>query len=233
MRIRAVVFDLFGTLVPEFPLSVWDRMFEQTAATLEADGAAFRRAWDETLVERQTGGFPDVQANIRAICQRLGLAPSVEQVGRAIEVRAAMYRERFRPQLGAVDTLRWLRERGYGTALVSNCAPDAPALWRGSPLGGLVDVLVFSSEAGLRKPHPAIYLAASDGLGLDPTECLYVADGADRELTGAASVGMTPIRIVDPAEENAVLRFDPDEWAGPEIRSLPEVRDLLEGRGDG
>ena len=50
---------------------------------------------------------------------------------------------------------------------------------------------VFSSEVGLRKPgYPAIYLAASEGLGVSPQACLYCGDGAYGELTGAATVGM-------------------------------------------
>lgn len=230
-RIRAVVFDLFGTLVPEFPLPVWVGMFEGMAAALGADAGAFRRAWEDTVLQRQTGRFPHVGANLREICGRLGLSPSDGRIADALEVRAALYRTWFRPQPGAVETLRWLRERGYGTALVSMCAPDAPALWATSPLGGLVDVLVFSCEVGLRKPDPAIYLAASDPLGLAPSECLYVGDGSYRELSGAEAVGMTPVRIVDPAEEAEMLRPDRDDWVGREIRSVDEVPGLLEGSG--
>lgn len=227
-RFRAIVLDLFGTLVPEFPLSVWAGMIEGMAAAVGADIAAFRRGWEDTVVERQTGGFPDVASNVREICRRLDLRPSNARVADALEVRAALYRTWFRPQPGAVDLLRWLHERGYRSALVSMCAPDAPALWAASPLGGLVDVLVFSCEVGLRKPDPAIYLAASDRLGVTPADCLYVGDGSYRELSGAAAVGMTPVRIVDPSEEAEMLGFDRDDWLGREIRSLLEVRAVLE-----
>lgn len=227
-RVRAVVFDLFGTLVPEFPLSVWDEMLRAMAAALGVDPATFREAWDGTVVERQTGRLPDVAANLREICRRLGVEPSQEAMRGALAVREARYRTWFRPQPGAVEILRWLRERRYATALVSMCAPDAPALWAASPLGGRVDVLVFSCEVGLRKPDPAIYLAAAEGLGVDPTECLYVGDGSYRELSGAAAVGMAPVRIVDPSEDAAVLRPDLDDWRGTRISSLPELRALVE-----
>lgn len=227
--VEALVFDLFGTLVPEFPLRAWEGMFEGMGRVLRTDPAAFRRSWDETVVERQTGGFPDVEANLREICRRLGVSPSDAEVSDALAVRGALYAEWFRPQPGAVETLMWLRGHGYPTALVSMCAPDAPAMWRASPMGDLVDVLVFSCEVGLRKPDPAIYLAAAEGLGLEPAACLYVGDGSYRELSGAAAVGMTPIRIVDPAEDGEMLRPDRDAWEGPEIRSVAEVLDLLEG----
>ncbi len=61
-----------------------------------------------------------------------------------------------------------------------------------------------------------------------PAACLYIGDGSYRELTGAAASGMTPVRIVDPAATEAVLRPDVDDWQGREIRSLLDVVRLLE-----
>ena len=225
---RAVVFDLFGTLVPEFPLRAWEGMFEGMAAVLGADLGALRRAWDDTIVERQTGGFRDMAENVQVICERLGLERSAEEIALALAVRDDLYAAWFRPQPGALETLRTLRERGMPVALLSNCALDAPALWDTSPFGGLIDVLVFSSEVGLRKPDPAIYLLTAERLGVEAAACLFVGDGANRELTGAAAVGMRPVRIVDDAEDGPMLRPNRDDWDGPRIRSVPEVLDLFE-----
>lgn len=213
--------------MPEFPLADWERMFAEMAEALGMDLEAFRRGWRETIIERQTGGFRTVEENVRAICERAGLRPGEDGVARAVAARRRLYEERFHPRPGAVETLTWLRERGYRTALVSMCAPDAPGFWRASPLAGLVEVLVFSCEVGLRKPDPRIYLAAAEGLGVEPSACLYVGDGGYRELTGAQAVGMHPVRIVD-AAEGEVLRPDPDDWRGPTISSLLELRTLLE-----
>jgi hypothetical protein len=43
---------------------------------------------------------------------------------------------------------------------------------------------------------------------------------------------MTPVRIADPDEGTEMLRPDVDDWRGPEIRSLLEIRGLLEA-GEG
>jgi putative hydrolase of the HAD superfamily len=92
-----------------------------------------------------------------------------------------------------------------------------------------MDVLVFSSESGLRKPHPEIYLKATGELGVDPAKCLYVGDGAYNELTGAASVGMDPVLIRYSNEpDDSVLRPEAEQnWPGKRISSIPEVLDLL------
>lgn len=227
-RFGAVIFDLFGTLVYEFPKVDWDRSFTLSAEALGVDGAAFRREWEATSVERQTGRFSDPEANIRELCRRVGSDPTPEQVTAALEVRRAMYERWFVPTPGAVETLRWLRARHVPTALISMCAPDTPPLWRASPLAGLVNVEVFSSEVGLRKPDPAIYLQACGRLGVEPSRCLYVGDGSYGELSGAAAVGMTAVLVLDPeVDADSIARPEAEEWTGSRIRSIAEVRGLL------
>ena len=225
--IRAVVFDLFGTLVYEFPRSDWDAWLDTAAAVLEADRDAFHAAWTATAVERQTGGLGDIEENLRTVAARAGAWPSDAQVTEVLEARSQMYRRWFVPRPGAEEVLRGLRASGYRLGLVSMCAPDAPGMWRTSPLAGLVDVEVFSAEVGLRKPEAEIYLRACEGLGVQGAECLYVGDGAYRELSGAAAVGMRPVLIRDPDEAAEMLRPDPEEWGGETIASLLEVPGLI------
>jgi putative hydrolase of the HAD superfamily len=228
MRFDAVLFDLFGTLVYEFPRSDWDEWLDTTAAVLEADPDAFKLAWAATAIDRQTGRAGDIEENLKTVAARAGAWPADAQVAEALEARAGLYRKWFVPRPGADDVLRALRERHVPTALISMCAPDTPALWRSSPLTGLVDVEVFSCEVALRKPEPEIYLLACERLGVDPVRCLYVGDGAYAELSGAASVGMHALLIRDPAEAHVeALRPEAEEWAGPRIEDLREISAML------
>ncbi|MEW6059653.1 MAG: HAD-IA family hydrolase [Actinomycetota bacterium] len=227
-RFGAVIFDLFGTLVYEFPRADWDRWFVRSAEALGIDAVAFRREWEATSVQRQTGRLGDAEANIRELCRRVGVDPSPDQVAAALEVRMVMYKRWFVPTPGTIDTLRWLRARRVPTALISQCAPDTPPLWRASPLAELVDVEVFSSEVGLRKPDPAIYLHACRGLGVAPDVCLYIGDGSYSELSGAKAVGMTAVLVLDPeVEPGGIARSEADEWTGERITSIAEVPGLL------
>jgi len=226
--VRAVVFDLFGTLVREFHHEEWDRWFRATAEALGADEAAFRAAWRATSVERQTGGLGDIEGNLRAICAGIGARPSGEAMVRALEVRRRFYDEAWEPMPGAEETLRAVRGRGLRTALVSMCAPDTPPRWRASALARWIDVEVFSCEVGLRKPDPAIYRLACERLEVPPPACLYVGDGSYGELTGARAVGMRVVRLRDPAErEGEFYRPEEEPWQGPTIGALPELIPLL------
>lgn len=229
-RFGAVVFDLYGTLVHEFPRADFYGVVRDMARELGADPDAFERAWTASAVVRQTGRYASVADNLLAICRELGIEPADGMVERAAGHRIAMYRRHFRPRPGAEETLRAVKDAGCAVALVSMCTPDTPALWRVTELARFVDVEVFSSEVGLRKPEPRIYLLAASRLGVEPAACLYVGDGAYGELTGAAGVGMRPVLIRDPREDHTMaLRLEGQEWDGERIASLPEVLGLLDG----
>jgi putative hydrolase of the HAD superfamily len=228
--VDAVLFDLYGTLVPEYSKADFYASVAAMAEAVGADVDAFRAAWDATARARQTGGFATVEANVRAVCDDLGLAPSDLAIVRGLEPRAAMYRRWFHPRVGAVEVLSTLRTRGYPIALVSMCAPDTPALWQTTELAALVDAEVFSSQTGLRKPEPAIYLEAASRLGVAPDRCVYVGDGAYGELTGAAAVRMHPYLLVDPdLDHAAMLTPERDAWDGATIADLREVLAFLTG----
>jgi putative hydrolase of the HAD superfamily len=223
-----VLFDLFGTLVHEVPSEEFWASVDAIADAVGADRAAFRVGWEDTSVERQTGVFPDIEANVRAICGDLAVPFGEAAVVGALMERRAMYDRWFHPRPGALDTLAALRSRGYLLGLVSQCAPDTPALWRASPLGGSVDAEVFSSEVGLRKPDAAIYELLASRLDVPCEGCVYVGDGAYGELTGAAAVGMVPYLLHDPAlDHEATLTPERDPWMGATIGHLREVLDLV------
>ena len=223
-HLDAVVFDLFGTLVPEFAKADFFDRNRAMAQMLGADPDRFLQEWDRTAIARQTGGFTDIESNVRAICAALELEVDESALPRALDLRLDLYRTWFRPRPGARETLAEVKARGYPVALISMCAPDTPALWRACELAPFVDVEVFSSEVGLRKPDAAIYRCATDGLGVEPAACLYCGDGAYGELRGATEVGMTAFLIADPAvDPEASLTPEREEWNGARVADLREL----------
>jgi putative hydrolase of the HAD superfamily len=231
-RFDAVAFDLFGTLVPEFSRSDFFASVRAAADVLGVDREAFERGWTETAHGRQTGAYPGgVGENVRAIVAALGgERPDDGVLAAATATRRALYDRWFSPREGALEILRELRAKGYPVALVSMCAPDTPERWRASEMAPLVDAAIFSSETGLRKPDPAIYLAATAALGVEPGRCLYCGDGAYGELTGATAVGMNAVLIRPPdLDVEEALTPEPEEdWRGPVIGDLRELLGLLE-----
>jgi putative hydrolase of the HAD superfamily len=222
-RYDAVIFDLFGTLVYEFPRSEWDEWLDASAAVLEVDRVAYHQAWSATAIDRQTGRVGDMGEHVRTLAARAGGWPEESQVAEVLEMRTALYRKWFEPRAGALEIVGEMRDRGMPTALISMCAPDTPALWRSSPFAGLLDVEVFSCEVSLRKPEPEIYLKACQLLGVEASRCFYVGDGAYSELSGATAVGMTAVLIRDPADADIeALRPEAEDW---EV-AIADLRDI-------
>jgi putative hydrolase of the HAD superfamily len=231
MKYEAVIFDLFGTLVDSFTFQDHQRMLSKMTAALTVSSEDFSRRWYETSHMRATGLFATIEANIEHICQTLGLQPEGNQISAAAQVRIDFTRGILIPQRDAIETLARLKAAGYKIGLISDCSPDVPLFWQDMPFASLVDVPIFSCAVGFKKPDPRIYRLACKQLAVVPQKCLYVGDGSSRELTGALQVGMHPVLINVPTEENSheSLRPDPEEgWQGPIISALKEVLTLVD-----
>lgn len=213
---RAVLFDLFNTLVPGSygaPVAI--------GPALGVDAVAFDRAFAACWRRRFMGELGDLATTLRSVAHDAGGDPTDAQVASAASLRLASTRELLAAvPATTLSTLGSLRARGWLIGLVSNVTPGSAAVWRETPMPAYFQAVAFSDEVGSAKPEPGIYLAACRGLGVSPAECVYVGDGADSELEGAAALGMRAVRTVEHA---AVDRG----WTGPTIKALPELLDLI------
>jgi putative hydrolase of the HAD superfamily len=224
VRFRAVVFDLFGTLVDNFPPSAYRRMVRKLATIVGADGGSFLGRWGETVRNRMAGESPTVAAGIANVCAGLGVSASERSIAEAAAVRVEFTRRHLAPREGTLETLDALRSKGLKRGLVTNCSMEVPAIWLETPLAVVIDAAVFSCIARTMKPGPRIYEMACEALSVQPHECLYVGDGADRELAGAARVGMAPLLLRVPGDDPKEWgREEAAEWEGPFIRTLAQV----------
>jgi putative hydrolase of the HAD superfamily len=227
MRYAAVVFDLFGTLVPVLSQREYEDTLSEMAGLLGAPSDEFVRLWLGISRERNLGIFT-AEGAVEHICQRMGIRTEPGQIAMAIDMRLDYVRRALVPVPGAVETLTRLRAEGYRIALVSDCSTEIPLLWEHTPFAQLMDVPIFSSVVGLKKPDPRIYLLACERLGVDPQECIYVGDGGSRELTGALEVGMRPVLIRNLGEDAAdAMRTEAEEWQGETIAALGDVLSLI------
>lgn len=220
---RAVLFDLFNTLVPGGSDGDRTAVNNEIARVLEVDPVAYNRVFFAASHERFVGALGDLAGTIRAIAGRVGGTPSDAQVERAVALRRTLTADLV-AAVGdrTLSTLDELRLAGWRLGLVSNVTPETPDRWREGKLPPYFDAVAFSSELGVAKPDPGIYLAACEQLEVQPAECVYVGDGADDELAGATALGMRAIRTTEHADT------DPS-WAGPTVDSLIDVLTVLDG----
>lgn len=224
LPVRAVVFDLFGTLV------TYPHGAPHVRAMAEKLGVAFEAlhpAWRRLRVRRDAGDL-DTLGALRICCHELGIDRSDEQ----LEAVCAGVREFFRdvllPREGAPSALGMLRDRGYRVGLVSDTNIEVPRLWPRSPLAPFIDAAVFSSVEHVRKPDPSLYRSVCERPHAAPSDCLYVGNGDGEELAGAAAAGMRALLFTAPGE---VPGREAAGWRGPRISRLMNVVSFVDREG--
>ena len=228
-RLKAVIFDLFGTLVYPFSRARMEQTLTEMAAVVSVDRDDFARMWIcDTSLNRVTGFFPTIGDNVEHICRSLGVRVDEASLKAVARIRVEHTRLTLEPRPDAVATLTRLRNSGYQIGLLSNCSADVPLVWQETPFAPLLESPVFSCSVGLKKPDPRIYAAACRELNVEPADCLYVGDGSDLEMTGALEAGMTPVLLRVSLEDTYdASRPDVEGWRGLAVSSLSEVPGLL------
>ena len=221
-RLRAVLFDMDGTLVQTE--EYWGEAMFELAARLGG------RMSDEA--RGRTVGT-SMRTSMGILYADLGVVRTEEQLiadGQWVEGRTAELMSAGIPWLpGAADLLRAVDAAGLRSALVTTTPRRVADLVLASiraDLGGdPFDVTVCGDEVPARKPDPAPYLQAMAALDVEPAECVVVEDSqvgiASGLAAGAAVLGVPAMQAVAPAP-GLTLR---DGLAGV---GLPELAEVLE-----
>jgi putative hydrolase of the HAD superfamily len=170
--------------------------------------------------------YPDL---VRRLLRDFGVEIDDEELGRYLE---AEHRAWDPARILAAHThplLETLRARGLKLGLVSNAFDPGWLLHRDLEQMGLaerLDFSVFSSEVGMRKPHPAIFERALEALGAEPERALFVGDRLYEDVRGAAEVGMTTVQALWFREDEHPDGAEPDHQAFTQLDVLNIARHL-------
>jgi putative hydrolase of the HAD superfamily len=160
------------------------------------------------LVEHESGVI-DAEAFDRGFAERLHAhGVEVDPDRLSVRMQAGLRRDDDTVQLVAQ-----LRSAGVPIALVSNAL--GRDCYAGFDLNALADVVVISSEVGIRKPSRRIYAIACDRLGVTPEQAIMI-DDLQQNLDGAARLGIAGVLHTDAADTRQQL----DERFG--IRLAPK-----------
>ncbi len=227
-RFRAVIFDLFGTLVENFSVSEYREVLGAMAAVVGVSTDSFARIWTSTFAERTVRGAGKTEEDMELMCGQLGLQVEDHEVATAARMQTDFTHRQMVPRDRALETLIELREMGLKLGLITDCTVEVPQLWPETAFAPLFDVAVFSCIERIKKPNPAIYHRTCARLEVEPSGCLYVGDGSSQELSGAERAGLHPLWLAVPTEDNPdVHRVDAEQWTGPSVAALTEVLRLV------
>lgn len=114
-----------------------------------------------------------------------------EEVAWAVGMYSDAFVATMAPLRDAEPTLREAAARGFRLGVVSNW-PHAPTIDRYVEASGwspFLSAVVVSQRVGVIKPHPMIFGAAAEQLGLAPGALLHVGDDWAADVVGARGAG--------------------------------------------
>ena len=94
-------------------------------------------------------------------------------------------------------------------------------------LADRLDIAVFSSEVGVRKPDPRIFRRALAALGAEPENALFVGDRLYEDVRGAGELGMTTVQALWFRADEHPDGGEPDHQAFTQLDVLNIARRLL------
>jgi HAD superfamily hydrolase (TIGR01493 family) len=208
--LRAVVFDLFDTLVDlhmgGLPLVTLNgRAFPSTAGavhaeiarlapiTLEEFAAAQRAVDQQVRAPRYEAGreFP-TRERFDLVLAQLGVRDEASALAeRLTALHMGMLVAQVRHQTHHAEVLAGLRGR-VQLAVCSNFSHSQTAfsVLEAAGLRWHFDAVLVSDAVGFRKSRPEIFRATLGALGTAPEETLHVGDSLSADVAGAAALGL-------------------------------------------
>lgn len=213
MRLRAAIFDVYGTLLEIGPATnasataaAWEALHREFLHTSTAIPFARFAVECQALIDREHAAaralgvgcpevfWPDIVAEVLPGLGNLGDAERS-----AFLMRLAGLSRSLRLAKGAGDLLRRLQGQGVWLGIASNAqaythAELSEALGSvGLNLSIFLPSLCFwSFENGFSKPNPHVFrllTARLQGLGIRPSETLMVGDRLDNDIEPARALG--------------------------------------------
>jgi HAD superfamily hydrolase (TIGR01509 family) len=237
--IRAVLFDLWGTLVLDpsstSPGRLQDRVTKVEAA-LRAHGLdhLIDTAIEERLL-RLSGALTTMhnegldaspRGRVHLYLENVTDLPpaALASLEAAITTIEPSYYPEPEPHARAV--VAELKAMGLKTGLISNAgfttAPTLRALLDYHGIGEHLDHMVFSDDHELAKPDPRIFQIAADAVGVQPSESVFVGDTPWNDIHGARQAGMVAVQI-GPKRREGIL---PDLQIDTLAELIPGLRGL-------
>ncbi len=196
--VQVVFFDIDGTLIDDAAatragaIGLFDRYRDRLADCEER----FLQRWD-ALREHHFGRFlrgeisylGQRRARIRDLFRRTSSEMSDSEANEILSVYRELYERAWRLFPDVVDTLDALSRCGLGVISNGSSMPQRRKL----AAVGILDrfaVVVISEDIGVAKPHPRIFKAACQAVGVSPSACVYVGDRLDVDALGACEAGL-------------------------------------------
>lgn len=205
--IEALTFDVTDTLMhaPEAP-EIYCRVLRRHGLQVRAEALRQEMAWVwkefscstdprcDRFAQHPKGAKGWWQDYLARVCQRLGTAPPSPFAGAELFDRFA-HAESWQVYDDVLPTLRSLQRQGIRLAVISNWDHRLPELLDRLGLLEHFEVVVYSADTGVEKPHARMFQRCLEELGVEPDRAMHLGDQALEDIEGALAVGMRALRV--------------------------------------
>jgi HAD superfamily hydrolase (TIGR01509 family) len=238
MTLRAVVFDLWGTLMAEqrdlFPerarirFELLEPLFARhgIVTTLEDMGPRQRAANTALGLLHDEGIDVSAAERMRRILQEFDAEVAARATEAELMAFSDAYGEAFRqtpPMLleGAVEAIEHARAEGLGVGLISNTGVASGAHLRrvlaDCGLIGHFDSLLFSDEHRMAKPNPKLFEQSLADLAVTASEVAFIGDTPRFDVSPPRTYGWWVVQV-----------GDRDDGVPPAHRRVPHAGHVME-----
>ena len=231
MKIKAVLFDLYGTLVGFEPsrFVIQSQVATKYDLFLTEEGVSKGYFLADKFMAEQNAVNP-----IRSmpIVEKEEFFARYEQLvlsGDELEVELSLCKKIFKELQNipysmvlyedVIPTLNSLRKLNFKLGLISNMDKSGSEILDEFNLSSYMDVCITSKEAKVEKPDSKIFNMALSKLDIDATSSMYIGDLILSDIQGAINSKMIPI-LIDRESSHT-------DYQGLKISDLSQLIDLL------
>jgi len=240
MKYKAVLFDIFGTLVViedmEAELDAWLRRFYDCLKTHGLDIP--RESFNEWCLHHigQEPPPPDkedltiFERRIQAVFSSAGLRVNPTDIRQTSAMLLEVWNDYAVIDPDCHPLLQELSQQ-YRLGVISNYdhPPYIHRVLNDLDLKKYFNTIVISGDYEFKKPDPRIFHLALEELGLKPEDAVYLGD-AEEDIIGARAAGIQPVLIQreTTAKPPDILKREYTRNDVVTINSLPELINSLD-----
>lgn len=204
-NIKAVFFDLFGTLLVfqnyDYAQKLWiaafyDLVGKPNGVSFDDTCAACGEILNANSKKDEGAGLTTYETRIRNSFERLHIPMPRNTLTRIADATISVWQDHIRLAEDAIQVLTELKKRSK-IGLITNFdhSPHVRRVVADFELERIFDLILISDEVGFVKPHPEIFRLALRNMKLHARYAVHVGDSIRDDIEGALSIGIMPILI--------------------------------------
>jgi len=212
MAIKAVIFDLWGTLIENGSHSPMKNTYDLLRMRMPFGEFAsrFEQATMKQPFESQTECFT-------AMCKEFNLRPDKELIDALIGIWNKN-KLLAKPYPESEELLKELKNKNIKLAIISNTfKPSVDGLLEKFGFEKYFDIIDYSCDTGMLKTEDGAFEHILQNLGVSKDEALMVGDSTETDMLGARNAGIKAV-LIDRRDKR---RFE------PKILNLKDVMKFL------